>query len=516
VNRSRPKPIPDPVIALRSSMAGRTWVGNTLARAAFQDGDRVMSGIASGLAELDRISYELDREIGGAPARPLPYMRRGPLIFGPELMRGEPSLVLYGFGFDRATLARDHLRLVDRLARFLADRWKMGRPIASVTLVGHTDSVGAPAYNLQLGMKRAAMVRHALAEALDRHAPGLSSRIRLATGSRGASRPFSTAGTPVARARNRRVEVVFPAARGVGPIPPGGRGAVSAVSHESIPARILSPRTCCLLAPPVSPFTPAFANPAGLGPHSVGGGVVGLIYCNYGGFVDLGHARDMIDQTKSLYDQIVALGGKPGRVTTYQGSATIVARIAAAEWVNTAQSICYDDALAHEITSYWDTSPGGRNSSFSPEDLFSNVLGTGIAGEAIVTGGNFDAQATISLDKALAALGANAPSVTQSAFNAINHCWVEFKSMWSLRDPDYLRRRNFTSLPWLAPGFPIGPPRPFPYPSYSSVAKYYTFTTQTPAMTIPKASFASEILRIRADAQNRYGPAYDTGVCANP
>ena len=70
----------------------------------------------------------------------------------------------------------------------------------TVTVIGHTDSVGSDAYNLQLSQARADSVRHALVrEGVD---PG-----RIQTVGLGKAHPVSDNNTPASQAMNRRVEV---------------------------------------------------------------------------------------------------------------------------------------------------------------------------------------------------------------------------------------------------------------------------------------------------------------------
>ena len=68
-----------------------------------------------------------------------------------------------------------------------------------VTVVGHTDSSGADAYNQQLSQRRAESVQQFLvSQGIDRS--------RLEARGYGESRPVADNGTPAGRERNRRVE----------------------------------------------------------------------------------------------------------------------------------------------------------------------------------------------------------------------------------------------------------------------------------------------------------------------
>ena len=75
-------------------------------------------------------------------------------------------------------------------------------PYASVSVIGHTDNVGAAAFNQQLSLDRAQSVSRILL------AYGVSSA-RLTFGGRGLSNPIATNATSLGRAQNRRVEILI-------------------------------------------------------------------------------------------------------------------------------------------------------------------------------------------------------------------------------------------------------------------------------------------------------------------
>jgi outer membrane protein OmpA-like peptidoglycan-associated protein len=74
-------------------------------------------------------------------------------------------------------------------------------PDRNITVEGHTDSVGARSYNMDLSLRRAQSVREYLVS------QGLPSEIVKAQGL-GPDRPIATNGTPDGRANNRRVEII--------------------------------------------------------------------------------------------------------------------------------------------------------------------------------------------------------------------------------------------------------------------------------------------------------------------
>ena len=74
------------------------------------------------------------------------------------------------------------------------------RPVPEVSVVGHTDTTGAAATNVELGMRRATLIRDLLVGA------GLDTRL-IDVASHGETNPVVATADNTAEARNRRVEV---------------------------------------------------------------------------------------------------------------------------------------------------------------------------------------------------------------------------------------------------------------------------------------------------------------------
>jgi hypothetical protein len=274
-----------------------------------------------------------------------------------------------------------------------------------------------------------------------------------------------------------------------------------------------SPRTCCILAPSDSPLAPAddnLADPTRLGIHGSSSEVRGLVYTGKAGFVDLGHLRDLCDMTKNVFDQIAFAAAAPGTVIrTTHGEALLSTLPGSVSVISVARSICFDDSFGYEILTYAINTPGAHNSSFSPEDLPSNFLGTLVAERAIAAGGRFDLAVTAEIDALLKSLDPQPKSESFRAFNLINHRWVDFTGVASLLSNDYLLRRNFTRDPWKT-----GHPSDTPTPAFVSAgfgfsgAPPYSFTN-TALRRFSKADFGTEVATIRADALRRYGANFD-------
>jgi hypothetical protein len=241
----------------------------------------------------------------------------------------------------------------------------------------------------------------------------------------------------------------------------------------------------------------------------------GILYTGKAGFVDLGHLWSTVDVTTYAYQQIHAAGGKAGtKVLAMDGEATLTGAAPQSEWLELARSIAYDDAMAHEIAYYWDWRPGAHNSAFSPEDLCSNYLGTVVAAQALLAATHtprttFAAEASRSLRLLLTALDAQSDSETKKAFDLISNRWVDITQWLDLKPGQkYLRRRNFTPIPW-----PAGHPSDRPTPAWA-VGASFKLTTKYDYRHINGfglADFAPLIAKIRADAMlpANYGPDYD-------
>jgi len=119
----------------------------------------------------------------------------------------QPTEVLDDFGFDKATLnaARHPSRITGIAQRVIASQ-RSAQPIRSVLIAGHTDPVGPPTYNLELGRRRAATVARALCETLEGMKPGITRSITFQQTSCGEDFPKATPEL------SRRVEIFLPKA----------------------------------------------------------------------------------------------------------------------------------------------------------------------------------------------------------------------------------------------------------------------------------------------------------------
>ncbi|MEO1625893.1 MAG: DUF4056 domain-containing protein [Bacteroidota bacterium] len=187
-------------------------------------------------------------------------------------------------------------------------------------------------------------------------------------------------------------------------------GSVASTAKEPIlsekelaspPPRII--RTCCsfgsdmkvMLLPGVK--INAITSLDLLGPHHYLGHPKegnGIIYTRKGGFIDMGHLRDMADWTAYLYTRIQRAQGK-GKVIQLLGHEggpknlhlNLEKPLSENDVLQLAGTIAYDLSVWHEIATWFGASSvplvPERYSSFSIEDAYSNLLGVTIGMQAL-------------------------------------------------------------------------------------------------------------------------------------
>jgi hypothetical protein len=262
---------------------------------------------------------------------------------------------------------------------------------------------------------------------------------------------------------------------------------------------------------------------------------VGIMYTRAGGFIDFGHLRSIADLTKFYYDALAHRRRKGDVIEPPQGKAlgkvTLLQDLPEERRVDVARSIAYSESVFHEIETYWQNSVGNRHSSFSPDDLISNFLGTYVAGQAIhdvatANAGDYNARFTDRLEAVMTRLGAVDRSTTKAALDRIEGTWVKGFQLL----PSYLRRRNFDVWPlrpWIVDDLPgaQNTAGTFPAPTEPGFAipadatAYYTADYPVPegardadeinADVVSLQQFGPLIQAIRADAEQEYGSGYD-------
>ncbi len=191
----------------------------------------------------------------------------------------------------------------------------------------------------------------------------------------------------------------------------------------------------------------------------------GTIYTNKGGFIDIGHLRDQIDWTRYMYTTILDSRGKgevvlslrneAGRKTLY---VDVPARFSKSDCILLAGKITYDLSLWHEISTWFGASTvpliSEKFSSFSVEDVYSNLLGVHIGMKILHSKLPFNAAATKIIASTLDSLDVvKTAKETYDAYDAVNSKWYTNKkripraTVTLKRDPDVLN----SSRPWIVP-----------------------------------------------------------------
>ena len=248
---------------------------------------------------------------------------------------------------------------------------------------------------------------------------------------------------------------------------------LSAEELVTPPPRII--RTCCSfganLGIAVIPFVKRtdITSIAEIGPHRYLGGNDegnGNIYTRRGGFIDMGHLRDCADWTAWLYNRIESnyqnSDQNPINLGTEGGAKMLELYLPpSSDSVNTYQlagKIAYDLSLWHEIATWFGASYvpllPERYSSFSPEDLYSNLLGVHIAIRALQSDLDYDEAMTVLIAETLDSLECVATEAdTYAAMEKVNHLW--WTSEKRLPSKNVLLKRyldvNPELEPWLIP-----------------------------------------------------------------
>ncbi|MER5423916.1 DUF4056 domain-containing protein [Streptosporangium roseum] len=282
--------------------------------------------------------------------------------------------------------------------------------------------------------------------------------------------------------------------------------------------------------------------------------VSGIVYTCAAGFVDLGHLRDYADLTRHYYYLLTRRavngvvkggtfipllethGGITGQIMLQRDLPCAMAQDLDL-LIDVARSISYDLSVMYEIKTYGETRVGGRSSSFSPEDLPSNYLGTYVGAKALKlqlansrlpqNGGvepskptTFDAAVTRELAALLLRLHAGTREKTIAEFAKIDGRWVtDALILPNFLDTDYILRRNFHVRPiepWLVQGacvdtdFPEEVDRELPVEATTACQTFYNFTSEFYSNSVfTSTDFDLYIGEIKTDAGNRYGDDFD-------
>jgi len=219
----------------------------------------------------------------------------------------------------------------------------------------------------------------------------------------------------------------------------------------------------------------------------------GILYSQKGGFIDLGHVREWADWTAFLFLQIQnnshdsifykKLGNEGGMRHLQLNN---VSELDLESKIKLAGKIAFDLSYWHEIATGYGVSAAPfiseKFSSFSPEDMYSNILGIEIGMQAIRSSREYDKAVTNLLNEKL---------ITLQVVKTIEETYAAFdnvESIWWSRDYNMpnnritLRRNYFESnciVPWLLPNQkPTNSPDELEVPlctiNDAALSKYYS------------------------------------------
>lgn len=200
---------------------------------------------------------------------------------------------------------------------------------------------------------------------------------------------------------------------------------------------------------------------------------LGLIYTEKGGFIDIAHVKDTADYTLYLFTEIFAHLGENYQIQLDDELAAIKIQLFVSKLsisyierytlsAYLAAELAFELAAWHEIAqSYsYESVPGFSEgiSAFSPEDLYSNLLGARIALTLILQGqassvSQFSAGMTKTLPSALKELGAYAKNETQQMFDQVDSLW--WNSKMHVPDKFLLLKRDYETSSTRMPVMPL-------------------------------------------------------------
>ncbi|MBZ5713783.1 DUF4056 domain-containing protein [Nannocystis pusilla] len=301
-------------------------------------------------------------------------------------------------------------------------------------------------------------------------------------------------------------------------------------------------------------------SPDELGPHGYDRGGAspernGLVYTCRGGFLDIAHVRDTADKTLFLTLQLVR--ALPGEVTVEWPDEGTQRRVKLkalpkgllerhGRW-KTATLLAgwavQQLATWHEVVTWYgfESVPGvsERLSAFSPEDVYSNVLGINLAAGLILDGEirsreAYDTAMQAWLREALRRLGAVSKQEARAAMQAVDGRWWDSRK----RIPEFtlVTRRyvhNDSPVPaWLVDAPDIrktcsGQPPPLPLVLEQKIGEHeiaalvtveFEFDSWLPerfplpiarGSTVTPRDFSAIFAGIRAEAVEAFGPDFD-------
>lgn len=214
----------------------------------------------------------------------------------------------------------------------------------------------------------------------------------------------------------------------------------------------------------------------------------GIVYTRRGGFLDLGHLRDCADWTAYLYDLIKSSQTDPSLskidLRNEGGTKSLELNIpkdfSDEQIIDVAGKIAYDLSVWHEISTWF----GARYvplvpekfSSFSPEDMYSNLMGVHMGMRAIKSELPYNEAMTDELFRMLDSLEVvQTENETFDAMLAVNQVWYTNNKRYPSNKITLKRYMELNTylIPWIVPGTESSnAPYPLKKPE-NSLSDYY-------------------------------------------
>jgi hypothetical protein len=240
------------------------------------------------------------------------------------------------------------------------------------------------------------------------------------------------------------------------------------VDTKTPPKRII--RTCCSFGVDVKVSVLSFlkvtdiTSVEAMGSHTYMGSKNeknGIIYTRKGGFIDMGHLRDIADYTAYLYTLIKEnrdLGvndfklGKEGGVKKL--NVHVPPHFTDEDIANLAGRIAYDLSVWHEVSTWYGSSyiplVPERYSSFSVEDAYSNLLGVHLGIKSLLSENDYEQEMTKNILETLSRLDAvSSEEDTRQAMNDVKDIW--WSGTAKLPSRKVLIKRQFEILGRVSP-----------------------------------------------------------------
>jgi Protein of unknown function (DUF4056) len=249
-----------------------------------------------------------------------------------------------------------------------------------------------------------------------------------------------------------------------------------------------------------SPFGMSFPDPSHLGEHHFEFSLTetdGMVYTCKGGFIDIGHVREAADRTaylSRLARKNLLAGKKEFRFNVIEPSEYWVTLSYPPGWnrlsrrekektvneisIPIGQYLAHTTLIWHEIVTWYGFATAGifpdTISSFSPEDTYSDLLGTRLAVKALRDKDEpYDVAMTKLLNEKLQELDVQPASVAREAGKDVDGKWYTGGFYFFVK----MKRRNFDIglndnciTPWLVPGIcPDAVAEPLPVPELEAV-----------------------------------------------